>query len=92
MADFDGAMQFKIASDDDSWQTQLWAQANDSTGINGSDLVLGSSYSLAYKNAGTDNNQATLAAGSYSFLLTLDEANPAEGNNVGSLIIQQCQP
>ena len=92
VADFDGAMQFKIASDDDSWQTQLWAQANDSTEINGSDLVLGSSYSVAYKNAGTNNNQATLAAGSYSFLLTLDEANPAEGNNVGSLIIQQCQP
>ncbi|PCH96198.1 MAG: pullulanase [Gammaproteobacteria bacterium] len=92
VADFDGSMQFKLASSDGSWTTQLWAQADGSTDINGEDLVLGVSYPVAYMGAGTDNNQATLAAGSYSFLLTLNEANPAEGANVGSLIIQQCQP
>lgn len=42
--------------------------------------------------AGADNNQTTLAAGTYSFLLTLNEATPSQGANVGSLIIQQCQP
>ncbi len=92
VADFDGAMQFKLASSDGSWETQLWAQADGSTEINGSDLAVGVSYPVAYNGAGTDNNQATLAAGSYSFLLTLNEANPAQGANVGSLIIQQCQP
>ncbi|MBL4942176.1 MAG: DUF3372 domain-containing protein [Colwellia sp.] len=92
VADFDGAMQFKLASSDGSWTTQLWAQADGSTDINGTDLAVGVSYPVAYKGAGTDNNQTTLAAGSYSFLLTLNEANPAEGDNVGSLIIQQCQP
>lgn len=92
VADFDGAMQFKLASSDGSWSTQLWAQADGSTQINQTDLVLGATYPVAYKNAGTDNNQTTLSAGSYSFLLTLNEANPAEGVNIGSLIIQQCQP
>ena len=92
VAEFDGAMQFKLASSDGSWLTQLWAQAEGSTEINGADLVVGVSYPVAYKGAGTDNNQTTLAAGTYSFLLTLNEANPAQGANVGSLIIQQCQP
>ena len=92
VASFDGAMQFKLASSDGSWTTQLWAQADGSTSINGSDLAIGVSYPVAYNNAGTDNNKATLTAGSYSFLLTLNEANPAQGANVGSLIIQQCQP
>ncbi|WP_019026381.1 alpha-1,6-glucosidase domain-containing protein [Colwellia piezophila] len=92
VADFDGAMNFKLASSDGSWTTQLWAQAEGSTEINGEQLTLGVSYPIAYNNAGTDNNQTTLAAGSYSFLLTLNDANPAQGANVGSLIIQQCQP
>jgi len=92
VADFDGAMQFKLASSDGNWETQLWAQADGSTEINGADLAVGVSYPVAYQNAGTDNNQTTLAAGTYSFLLTLNEANPAQGANVGSMIIQQCQP
>ena len=92
VADFDGEMQFKLASSDGSWDTQLWAQADGSSEINGADLALGVTYPVAYNNAGTDNNHATVAAGSYSFLLTLNEANPAQGTNVGSLIIQQCQP
>jgi pullulanase len=92
VADFDGAIQFKLASSDGSWTTQLWAQADGSTEINRADLAVGVSYPVAYQGAGTDNNQATLAAGRYSFLLTLHEANPASGVNVGSLIIQQCQP
>jgi len=92
VATFDGAMQFKLASSDGNWETQLWAQAEGSTEINGADLAVGVSYPVAYQNAGTDNNQTTLTAGSYSFLLTLNEANPAQGANVGSMIIQQCQP
>ncbi|MCJ8318384.1 MAG: DUF3372 domain-containing protein [Colwellia sp.] len=92
VANFDGAMQFKLASSDGDWQTQLWAQADGSTEINGSDLSIGITYPVAHNNAGTDNNQTTLAAGSYSFLLTLNDGNPAQGANVGSLIIQQCQP
>jgi pullulanase len=92
VADFDGAMQFKLASSDGSWTTQLWAQADGSNAINGEDLVVGVSYPVAYNNAGTDNNKATLAAGTYSVKLTLNEADPAQGANVGSLIIQECQP
>ena len=92
VANFDGAMQFKLASSDGNWETQLWAQADGSSDINRSDLALGVTYPVAYQNAGTDNNQTTLAAGSYSFLLTLNEANPAQGANVGSVVIQQCQP
>ena len=91
IADFDGDMQFKLASDDDNWDTQLWAQADGGTEINSEDLVVGLSYSVAYQNAGTDNNQTSLPAGTYSFMLTLNEANPAQGTNVGSLIIQACE-
>jgi len=92
VADFDGAMQFKLASDDGSWTTQLWVQESDSNDIEGANLNLGVNYPIAYNNAGTNNNNAILAAGSYSFLLTLDRANPAKGFNVGNLAIQQCQP
>ncbi len=92
VAEFSGAMQFKLASSDNNWTTQLWAQADGSSAINESDLAVGVSYSVSYENAGLKNNSATLAAGSYSFLLTLNEANPSVGADVGSLIIQQCQP
>jgi pullulanase len=92
VASFDGAMQFKLASSDGSWDTQLWAQADGSSEINGADLAVGVTYPVAYNGAGTDNNQTTLSAGTYSFLLTLNEADPAQGANVGTMIIQQCQP
>jgi pullulanase len=90
VAEFDGAMAFKLASNDGSWTTQLWAQAADSAAINDSNLALGVTYSVSYEDAGTDNNKTTLAAGSYSFLLTLNEANPSKGSDVGTMIIQQC--
>jgi pullulanase len=92
VAEFDGAMQFKLASDDGSWTTQLWVQENDSNDIEGENLALGISYPVAYNNTGDANNNTTLAAGSYSFLLTLDSANPSKGYNVGRLAIQECQP
>lgn len=91
VADFDGAMQFKLASDDGSWTTQLWVQETASNEIKGANLALGIQYPVAYNNAGTDNNNTVLAAGSYSFLLTLDSANPDKGFNVGNLVIQECQ-
>lgn len=91
VADFDGAMSFKLASDDGNWTTPLWAQANGSTNINAEELSVGIHYNVAYGDAGETNNSANLPAGSYSFLLTLNEANPAQGANIGSLIIQQCQ-
>ena len=91
VADFDGSMQFKLASDDDDWQTQLWVQAEGSTTINSDNLAVGVSYAVTYGDAGTENNIANLEAGTYSFLLTLNEANPAKAANVGTLIIQQCE-
>ncbi len=91
VAEFDGDMQFKLASDDGDWATQLWAQAEGSTDISTENLAVGVSYSVAYNGAGTDNNTTTLTAGTYSFLLTLNEANPVQGANVGTLVIQQCQ-
>ena len=60
------------------------------TDIEKGDLALDTAYTVALGNAGTDNNQASLAAGTYSFLLTLSEANPSAGMDVGSLVIQQC--
>ncbi|GAW95603.1 MULTISPECIES: alpha-1,6-glucosidase domain-containing protein [Colwellia] len=92
VADFAGDMQFKLASDDDDWTTQLWVQAEASNDISSDNLAVGVNYVVAYDDGGTDNNVITLEAGSYSFLLTLNEANPSQGANVGSLIIQQCQP
>ena len=90
VADFSGDMQFKLASSDGSWTTQLWAQ-DGSGSILQTPLVVGTEYDVAYNNAGTDNNSASLAAGTYSFLLTLNEADPAQGSNVGTLLIQQCE-
>ncbi len=92
VADFDGDLQFKLASDDGSWSTQLWAQAEASEQINSNNLEVGVRYLVAFNDAGTDNNQTNLAAGSYSFLLTLNTADPSQGFAVGDLIIQQCQP
>jgi pullulanase len=92
VATFDGEMNFKIASDDASWVTQLWVVESGTNNIDTTALALGVSYDVAYEDAGTDNNKANLTAGTYSFLLTLNEDNPAKGFNVGSLIIQTCQP
>jgi pullulanase len=91
VAEFDGDMQFKLASDDDDWQTQLWVQAEGSTDMNSENLAVGVNYSVTYGDGGTDNNITNLDVGTYSFLLTLNEANPAQGANVGTLIIQQCE-
>ena len=89
VANFDGEFEFKLASDDGSWTTQLWVQ--DSSGnIDTSVLQPGTSYSVAYKDAGTSNNRSNLSSGRYSFTLKLDSANPARGNAVGSLKIEQC--
>jgi pullulanase len=91
VAEFSGDFQFKLASDDGSWTTQLWVQDEDSN-ILSDDLAVGVSYPVAFNDAGQSNNQTTLTTGTYSFLLTLNEANPAQGSSVGSLIIQQCLP
>ena len=91
VADFDGAMQFKLASDDGSWTTQLWAQESNSNDLLDSNLEVGISYPIAYNDGGQSNNNTVLPAGSYSFLLTLNSENPAKGFNVGNILIQQCQ-
>ncbi|XQW83818.1 alpha-1,6-glucosidase domain-containing protein [Thalassotalea piscium] len=92
VANFSGDFQFKLASDDGSWTTQLWAQADDSNEINDQNLSLGVAYPVAYNNAGESNNITTLETGTYSFMLTLNADNPSNGFDVGSLIIQECQP
>jgi len=89
VANFDGEFQFKLASDDGNWTTQLWAQNADGS-IDTSSLVVGSPYAVAYNDAGTANNRTNLPAGKYSFMLTLNSANPAKGSNIGTLLIEQC--
>ena len=90
VADFDGSMQFKFASGDGSWTTQLWAQNADGS-IKTSELAVGESYDVAYGDAGESNNAMTLAQGTYSFTLTLNEDNPAkETKPAGTLIVEQC--
>jgi pullulanase len=89
VAEFDGEFEFKLASDDGSWTTQLWVQ-QDNGQIDTSTLQVGIDYNVAYNDAGTNNNRTSLVAGTYSFLLTLNSANPARGANVGSLVIEQC--
>ena len=90
IADFNGAFQFKLASGDDSWDTQLWVQNPDGS-IRTSELELGQALDIAYGNAGTSNNTMNLTQGSYSFTLTLNEDNPAkETKPAGTLIVEQC--
>ncbi|MEH8019196.1 DUF3372 domain-containing protein [Rheinheimera muenzenbergensis] len=89
VADFDGEFEFKLASDDGSWTTQLWVQ-DGSGNIDTAALAVGTSYEVAYKDAGTSNNRTALSNGRYSFSLQLNSANPASGNNVGTLKIEQC--
>ncbi|MCF2949928.1 DUF3372 domain-containing protein [Paraglaciecola aquimarina] len=91
VAEFSGDFQFKLASDDGSWVTQLWAQGEDSN-ILTENLAVGVTYPVAYNDAGSTNNQTVLTSGTYSFLLMLNEQNPSQGSSVGSLIIQQCEP
>lgn len=90
VAQFDGDMQFKLASDDGSWTTQLWAVNGEGNGIETANLTLDTSHTVALGGAGTENNQTSLSAGTYSFLLTLNDADPAASMDVGSLVIQQC--
>ncbi len=90
VADFDGSFQFKLASGDNNWQTQLWVQNSDGS-IRTSELELWQELDVAYGNAGTSNNTMALAQGSYSFTLTLNEDNPAqETKPAGTLIVEQC--
>lgn len=90
VADFNGSFEFKLASDDNNWDTQLWAQNSDGS-IKTADLALGQSHDVAYGNAGTGNNSMTLSQGTYSFTLTLNEANPAkETKPAGKLLVEQC--
>lgn len=89
IATFDGEFEFKLASDDGSWTTQLWVQQENGQ-IDTSTLQVGTEYSVAYNDAGTNNNRTSLVAGTYSFLMTLSSANPAKGANVGNLVIEQC--
>ncbi|WNC72293.1 DUF3372 domain-containing protein [Thalassotalea psychrophila] len=91
VADFDGDFEFKLASDDGSWTTQLWVPQAAGNDINTDNLDVGITYPIAYEGTGTSNNQTILPQGQYSFLLTLDSANPSKDYNVGSLIIQQCE-
>lgn len=92
VADFDGDFEFKIAAD--AWDgTEILAQATGSTSVNNDVLAVGTTYSVSHTaTGGSPNNKTSLTAGTYSFLLELNEANPAEGSDVGTLIIQQCQP
>lgn len=89
VADFNGEFEFKLASDDGSWTTQLWVQ-DGSGNIDTAALAVGTEYAVAYKDAGTSNNRTQLSSGRYSFSLQLSSANPARGNNVGTLKIEQC--
>jgi pullulanase len=91
VAEFSGDFQFKLASDDGSWTTQLWVQTQDGN-IYPENLAVGVSYPVAYNGAGESNNQTSLTAATYSFLLTLNQDNPSLGDNVGSFIIQECLP
>ncbi len=91
VATFDGDMQFKLASDDDNWTTQLWAVNGEGTAIETANLALDEVRTVALGNAGTENNQTSLSSGTYSFLLTLNEANPDASMDVGRLVIQQCE-
>ena len=87
------AVQFKLASSDGGWQTQMYARQS-SGGIDTSPLSVGQTYDVEFNNAALDNNSVGLEAGSkYSFLLTFNEANPSGGSNdvVGSLLIQACE-
>lgn len=90
VANFNGAFQFKLASDDGSWSTQLWVQNSDGN-INSSELEVGQLYDVAYGDAGESNNAMELADGSYRFTLTLNEDNPAkETKPAGTLLVEQC--
>ncbi|NVK25849.1 MAG: DUF3372 domain-containing protein [Gammaproteobacteria bacterium] len=90
IAEFDGTFNFKLASSDGDWATQLWVQNSDGS-INTSSLEVGTTYDVAYGNAGTDNNSMTVAQGEYSFTLTLNDANPAaETKPAGTLLVEQC--
>ncbi|WNC68317.1 DUF3372 domain-containing protein [Thalassotalea nanhaiensis] len=90
VANFDGEFQFKLASDDGSWTTQLWAQAPGTTDLNAENLEVGINYAVALGDGGLGNNQTNLDAGQYSILLTLNEDNPSAGFDVGNMIIQKC--
>ena len=90
---YDGVdTQFKLASSDGDWSTQLYAQTP-SGGIRKSALELDTAHAVEFDDAEMDNNSVSLTLdGTYSFLLTLTAANPSKGTSmVGNLLIQQCQ-
>jgi pullulanase-type alpha-1,6-glucosidase len=81
----DGVMQFKFSDDSESWDIQYFISEGGAL----ISLVPDVEYSVFSGNAGTDNNQANLAAGRWSFMLALN--SPLQtGENVGTLIVQEC--
>ncbi|WP_111976883.1 alpha-1,6-glucosidase domain-containing protein [Algibacillus agarilyticus] len=90
VATYTGVTLFKLASDDGSWTTQVWAQ-NSAGDIQTASLALDTAHEVAYAGAGTDNNSASLSAGDYRFTLALNEADPAADTaSIGSLTIEKC--
>ena len=80
-----GAMQFKFANDSENWNMQYFVSQDDSLVT----LLPDIEYPIFKGDAGTDNNNANLAAGTWSFMLTLNSPLQ-DGADVGSLIVQEC--
>ena len=85
-----GPVEFKLASSDESFRSQLWIENDEKTGIRTEDIELGVIYNVAYLDSGTLNNQGNFSLGMYDIILQLNVPNPFKGFSVGTMSIRSC--
>jgi len=85
-----GAVEFKIASSDQSFSVQLWIENEETSGIRTDDIELGIIYDVAYFDSGLLNNQGDFTSGLYSIVLQLNVPNPSQGFGIGTVCIRLC--
>ena len=85
-----GPVEFKLASSDESFISQLWIENNEKTGIRTDDIELGVIYNVAYLDSGLLNNQGDFVPGFYDIVLQLNVPNPSPVFGIGTMCIRLC--
>tara|TARA_B100000809_G_scaffold266667_1_gene330607 strand:+ start:3541 stop:4536 length:996 start_codon:yes stop_codon:yes gene_type:complete len=90
IANLMGPIQFKIASSDGQFAVQVWVENDAGTGIKIDDIALGVIYDVAYLDGGLQNNQGSFISGLYNVILQLNEPDPSQGFDIGTISIRLC--
>jgi len=85
-----GPVEFRLASSDEAFRSQVWIENEEKTGVRTEDVELGVIYNVAYLDSETLNNQGNFALGMYDITLQLNVPDPFKGFSVGTISIRSC--